>query len=539
MVKRLCCLLLCLCFIGALASCQNSDTPQNADATFRYHLDQEPTSLDPQISSNVSTDIAIEALFEGLCRLDSNNDPYPGVALSWEHDDDYTQYTFTLREDAVWSNGDPVTAQDFVFAWQRAIDPSTGSPSATSLYSLKNAQKIAAGELPASELGVTAKSDTCLVVEMDEPDEDFVLKTAQVVFMPCHESFFEETNGRYGLSAEYTLGNGPFAFSNRYAWEQGTYLKLSRSSTYVGENTPLPSLLYLLVGDEEVDVSDPVAAIENGDVDVIEIPGNQIDKAEDSSGQLITFSDDSTWGLCLNLQDDVLKHKDARALFIKTLNRENLLQYLPAHSRQADDILSPAATWNGESYRELAGDGFYVQQDDAILATLSSVLEELDLTSMPSLTVLGPDTDNMKLLLNEMLVVWNGRLGNYFNMKVLPEEELAEKVHNLDYQAAVCSLTPDDQDPLSLLYLFASDSDENPAGLQNKEYDALLQQASATMGDESLQAMKNAEQYLNDSYIFYPLYYTDRYYLTGETVTGLVIHPCGAGINFIGAGKES
>ena len=158
-------------------------------------------------------------------------------------------------------------------------------------------------------------------------------------------------------------------------------------------------------------------AIENGDVDVIEIPGNQIDKAEDSSGQLITFSDDSTWGLCLNLQDDVLKHKDARALFIKTLNRENLLQYWPAHSRHADDILSPAATWNGESYRELEGDGFYVQQDDAILATLSSVLEELDLTSMPSLTVLGPDTDNMKLLLNEMLVVWNGRLGNYFNKK--------------------------------------------------------------------------------------------------------------------------
>lgn len=159
------------------------------------------------------------------------------------------------------------------------------------------------------------------------------------------------------------------------------------------------------------------------------------------------------------LQDDVLKHKDARALFIKTLNRENLLQYLPAHSRQADDILSPAATWNGESYRELAGDGFYVQQDDAILATLSSVLEELDLTSMPSLTVLGPDTDNMKLLLNEMLVVWTAGWVIFY-MKVLPEEELAEKVHNLDYQAAVCSLTPDDQDPLSLLYLFASDSEK-------------------------------------------------------------------------------
>ena len=170
MVKRFVCLLLCLCLIGVLAGCQNSDTPQNADATFRYHLDQEPTSLDPQISSNVSTDIVIEALFEGLCRLDSNNDPYPGVALSWEHNADYTRYTFTLREDAAWSNGDPVTAQDFVFAWQRAIDPSTGSPAATSLYSLKNARKIAAGELPATELGVTAESDTRLVVEMDEPD---------------------------------------------------------------------------------------------------------------------------------------------------------------------------------------------------------------------------------------------------------------------------------------------------------------------------------------------------------------------------------
>ena len=537
-MKRFFCFCLCACLFFSLAGCSRDDTPKNADATIRYHLAEEPASLDPQISRNVSTDIVIEALFEGLCRLDENNDPYPGVALSWTHNSTFTEYTFTLREDAVWSNGDPVTAQDFVFGWRRAIDPLTGSSSSSSLLPLKNAEKIAAGSLPVEELGVSAPSDTTLVVSLEEPDEDFVRKTAQSVFIPCHESFFLETNGRYGLSAVHTLGNGPFAFSNRYAWENGAHLKLSRSSSYVGENEPLPSILYFLVGNTECDVSDPVAAIENGEVDVIELPAGSLDAAKESSGQVLTFANDSTWGLCLNVQDDLFKNEGIRKLFLQTLNRENLLTYLPPNSRVADDILSPACEWNGKNYRKAAGEDFYLPQDDAILSTLSQALTTAKLDAMPSVTVLGPDVPNMQLMLNEMLVVWNGRLGNYFNLKTLPENELQKKVESLDYQIAVSCLTPSGQDPLSMLSLFSSESEENPVGLKNSSYDSLLVQAASTTGEESLSAMMQAEKYLNDAAIFYPLYYTDRYYLTGKTVSGVVIHPCGAGFDFILAGKE-
>lgn len=89
-----------------------------------------------------------------------------------------------------------------------------------------------------------------------------------------------------------------------------------------------------------------------------------------------------------------------------------------------------------------------------------------------------------------------------------------------------------------MLSLFSSESEENPVGLKNSSYDSLLAQAASTTGEESLSAMMQAEKYLNDAAIFYPLYYTDRYYLTGKTVSGVVIHPCGAGFDFILAGKE-
>lgn len=544
--RTVACLLACGLMMSCCA-CSKEERPENADKTINFHLQEDPSSIDPQITSTFGARVAVEALFEGLVRLDEEGNPYPGAAESWEVSSDGLRYTFHLRKDAKWSksvvteNGEtsvssdpaPLTARDFVYGWQRAVNPSTECPEAASFSIIKNGEAILNGSQSPEALGVEAVDDHTLVVTLENPSDDFLSLTAMAAFMPCQEDFFLWTSGRYGLEAKYICGNGPFAFYNSYAWDHEEGMKLRRSGSYVGENEVLPAALELYVSEKAVDVSDPVAAVTEERVDLAPISSEQVDKAEKEELQLITLSMDAVWGLCFNTQDDLMKNAEIRKMFIQTLKRENLLEYLPENADVANDIIPSTFRWEGESYRDAAGTGLYLKQDDDVLSGLSKILADLKLDAMPSITVLGPEDSQQ--MLNQMLITWNGRMGNYFNLETLSESDLQNKVDSGDYQAAVCALRPDGDKPLTLLSMFASDSTSNPAHLQSKQYDKLLEAAAS--GQNTLNSLVQAETYLSDQGIFYPLYYTDRYYCANSTLTGVVVHAADQGIDFIQAGK--
>jgi oligopeptide transport system substrate-binding protein len=539
-----------LSLLLTMGACKGEERPENADKTILYHLSGEPSSLDPQIARSSAEQIVVEALFEGLVRLDQNNKPYPGAAKSWVVGDGGTRYTFHLREDAQWSKSletkdgetavssapTPLKAQDFVYAWRRAVDPRTGNQSVGDFSIIQNATEIFQGKMDPGELGVKAADDHTLVVTLEYASEDFLKLTATAPFMPCQEDFFNWTSGRYGLEGKYICGNGPFVLSNAYAWDHHESIRLKRSSSYRGENAPLPAGLSLSISEKEADVSDPVKAVSDGVVDLIELPGDRLEDGKQSGGTVVTFPMDSVWGLCFNTRDDLLKDKDVRRVFVQTLSREKLLEHLPVNAAEAGDIVPSSAFWNGKSYRSQAGEELYLKQDESVLSTLPSILSRLKLDTLPSITVSGPD--GTQKMLNEMLITWNGRMGNYFNMETLSQKELLDRVKKGDYQAAVLPLTPSDEGPAAMLRLFSSTNPDNPAGWHSDQYDAYLKTASATGGEEGLKALRSAEAYLNQQGVFYPIYYTDRYYLTAKTLSGVVVHPNGGGIDFIQAGKE-
>lgn len=145
----LCALLLCLC-----AGCGS----YKADASFTYLLEQNVTSLDPQTASNSAAELVISSLFEGLCRIDEDGEAIPGVARSWEANSDSTEFTFHLRRNAQWSDGTPLTAQDFVYGITRALSPATGSTPGDLLL-IRGAKSFTAGEGDASTLGVVAEDE--------------------------------------------------------------------------------------------------------------------------------------------------------------------------------------------------------------------------------------------------------------------------------------------------------------------------------------------------------------------------------------------
>ena len=205
--------------------------------TFTYRLlDQVPT-LDPQLNEETSGFHVIRDLFEGLLSQDANGDLTPGVATHYAASDGNTTYTFTLRKDARWSNGDPVTAHDFVYAWQRAVDPATASPYGwyLELTEMVNAKEILAGKKAPSELGVRAVDNHTLEVKLNTPLPYFPAMTTYATLFPAHRATIEAhgadwtapgnmvSNGAYVLE-EVVLNEYHTRAKNPMYWDAGNVI---------------------------------------------------------------------------------------------------------------------------------------------------------------------------------------------------------------------------------------------------------------------------------------------------------------------------
>ncbi|WP_411675859.1 peptide ABC transporter substrate-binding protein [Caproicibacter sp.] len=523
----------------SMTGCKNS-RPSNADKTILYGLKSDPKTLDPQIASDSSSIIAIEALFEGLARLGADGAAKPGVAERWQANTDSTEFTFYLRSDAEWSNKKPVTANDFVYAFQRAVSPQTGSPVCSQMFCLKNARQISSGKLSPEKLGVSAVDSRTLKVDLEYSYPDFPKQTANAVFMPCSRDFFESTSGRYGLEASYVLGNGPFRIDGKYGWAHDQYLNLRRSATYHGGTAPLPSNVDLQIEGDSLDLSKPVATLKNGVVDAVSVSAAQAGKASADGCSIVSFQD-TTWGLCFNTSSDLMKNVDVRKAFVQALDRKKVLSHLPQDTSAADSVLLPGTTFLGQNYRKLAGDPFLLSQDAGAAQTLANGLRELGFSKedkMESVSVLCPNDENVKLMLNEMIISWNSQFHNYFNMEAMDKSDLLSKVKSGNYQIALAPITPDSDGPLSVLSLFRSGADGNFTKYSNTAYDALLSKGETGDGVKAADDYAAAEEYLSRQAVFYPLYYGKRYYAMAKGVTGIVFHPYQGGVDFIGAGKE-
>lgn len=518
-------LLLCACvLLTTFTGCG-----KKSGQAIQYNLAQEPVTLDPQIAGDPYAKTVIMALYEGLTRLDENNRAAPGVAMRWESDADFTSFTFYLRTDALWSDETPVTAHDFVYAFTRAVDPKTASTMNTPMFAVKNAKSIVQGTMPASELGVTAVNDHTLKIDLEYAYENFPAVTALPVFMPCNQTFFEASSGKYGLDAKHILGNGPFKMTNRYSWEHGQYINLTAASTYRGENPVQPATLTFSIGTLSAEEQKQLSAfaVQNA---------AEVEPLKQQGYSILSF-EDTTWGLCFNTEQELMKESYVRRAFVQTLDREAITAYLPQGCSIADDLITPGMTLMGKNYRSLAGGGFYLKQDASAVQKAYAALKAAGKEKMPSVTVLCLDDPDIKKMVNEMLAAWNSAFGNYFNMEPLSRTELENRVNNGNYTVALCPIRPTDSNPTGLLSLFESNSRNNPANLKSSVYDRALADAVGKPLEQEVSFYAQAEQYLNTEGIFYPIYYEKRNYAVAPGLTGITVLAYDMGIDFLGAKK--
>ncbi|PNG27834.1 peptide ABC transporter substrate-binding protein [Methylocella silvestris] len=193
----------------ALALCLALVQPAFAEMVWRRGALGDPGSLDPHKATTLIESNVLGELFEGLLSRDAAGALIPGVAESWRVEPDGRVYKFRLREDAKWSNGDPVTADDFVFAFRRLMDPKTGAPYANILYTLKNGEKVNSGALPPEALGARAVSERELELTLEQPAPYFLEQLAHFTAKPLHRKSIEAFSSDFA-HPEHVVANGPF-----------------------------------------------------------------------------------------------------------------------------------------------------------------------------------------------------------------------------------------------------------------------------------------------------------------------------------------
>ena len=523
----------CMVFstVSLLTACSSDD---GTDKAISYSLTSEPRNLDPQMTSDNNSLLVIRNIFEGLTRYDENGSIIPGVAEEWSSNAECTEYTFHLRRDAKWSVGTPLTAKDFVYAWQRALDPSTSSPTCSQLFPIKNARAVNSGETEPDSLGVTVIDDHTLKVSMEYSYAEFVLQTPNAVYMPCNEKFFLSTNGHYGLDDEYILSNGPFAISEN-GWSHDNYVRTVRNENYSGYNEVSPRVLYFGIRSSDTNY---FTLLENETVESAVIDTQDIEKLEGTDYKYTTVTD-TTWGFLFNMQKTAINQTAIRRAFMACVTDEacadeNGKSLIPYGFEAANDIIPPSTHLNGQLYRELAGSGFKETYDlSTARASMDSALQSIELTSMPSVTLICPDDEQIKNLMYSIMHSWQQNLYVYANIEPLDLSTLQSRVSLGNYQIAFYPISPTKDDPLNTLSKFTSDSASNPAFLEHPAYDALVAKASARSNTEDiLAAMAAAEKYLNTYVIFYPVYYEVTYFVTLPTVSGIYFSPFDGAADF-------
>jgi len=255
MLKKIICILLVVLLAFSSVGCSNTD-----DAYIYFELPQTPGTLDPQVAKEDSELIIIKNIYEGLLRIDSKGEIVCGVAEDYEKNG--LTYTFTLRDNAKWSDGEKITANDFVFAFKRAVSPEVNSPFAARLFSISGAEDIYNGKTDIDTLGVKALNDNNLTITLCREDQNFEKTLTSSVAMPCNESFFYSTAGKYGLFADYTLSNGSYRLAR---WRKDPFgIRLYRNKEYEGDFYSKNAAVFLTCNSEET----PIQKLEKNSIDM-------------------------------------------------------------------------------------------------------------------------------------------------------------------------------------------------------------------------------------------------------------------------------
>ncbi|WP_223700688.1 peptide ABC transporter substrate-binding protein [Sutcliffiella deserti] len=438
-------------------------------------------------------------VFEGLYRLGENDEVVEGVATGHEVSEDGMTYTFTLREDAVWSNGDPVTAENFVYGWHRAVDPEVGSEYGPYMMNGKilNATQVSAGELPLEELGVKALDEHTLEITLEQPVAYFESLMTFPTFFPQHQGFVEEQGDQYALESDTLIYNGPFVLDN---WEHEVGWKMKKNPDYWDAETVQLDEVNVKVVKE---VSTGVNLYTANEIDISPGLTSEFVELYKEDPNVISYLEPTIFWFKMNqTKNEALANVNIRKALSMAFNKENLANIVlnngsvPANYAVPVEFVQHPET--GEDFRAEHGafNEFDVEKAQEFWET---GLEELG-TDAVTIEILGGDTETAKNMQEYLQNQFQTNLpGLTINLKEVPFAQRLDLDSEMDYDMQLGGWGPDYLDAISFANLWMTDGGNNKMGYSNPEYDKLLNDVMTTYANDPVQrfeAMQEAERIL-------------------------------------------
>lgn len=536
-MKRIISGLLALIMVLACASCSGGGSGES----IVYPIKVSPETLDPQYSKDTGAQLIVNNIYEGLVRYNAKGEIIPGIAKSWTTSDDGLTWTFTLKEGTEWYctsgikaefgeefykkfSSAKVTANDFVFACRRTVDPATDSPSAHRMLVFENASDIIAGEKDVAELGVTAKDDYTLEFRLVEPCENMLDRLTECEFMPCNEEFFNSMGGRYGVTVKHLLCNGPFYVSS---WDPENTMTCKANKYYAGEQTVSPASV--------------VFAFENTDEEVL----TKLSTASLTAALLSPETElpahvkvakeikDTVYGFMFNCEDEILKSGNIRKALCSSIDIS--LFDIKGDNIFAQNGLIPQNCMAGSAnYREkVEGQTPTIAFDKQNAQKLwTKGLEKLEKTSA-TITVLCPE--ELETCVRRQFQLWQELFGISLSVKVevAPADEIAKAVSKGEYQIAISSIHSSYEDAVSFL------ADLRDGGVfnysSNKFRDIIDRLSLVETEEEIISGCFTAEDYLLKQGVCFPLYTKASRFVVSEDAGDIIILDSEKSISFINA----
>ncbi|MGJ9459084.1 peptide ABC transporter substrate-binding protein [Oceanobacillus sp. CF4.6] len=494
------------------------------------NLEAIPT-MDPSLATDESSFIYLAATMEGLYRLDKDTQTSEGIAIDHSVSDDGLIWTFNLREDAVWENGDPVTAHDFIYAWQRAVNPETGSEYGPYMMNgvIKNATAVSSGEAPVEDLGVTADGDYTLVVELENPTPYFETLTTFGTFFPLNQAFVEEQGDSFATSADTLLANGPYTMSS---WEStsNSWELVKNEDYWDTETVNMDKLTFEVVKDPQTAVD----LYQSGEVDRVDLNSDLVDQYSTADDYVVS-ADTFVYFLKFNqTTTDALANENIRAAISKAFDKQAMVDTILNNGSIVANGLIPAdftpMPESGEDFREVSGDLVSYDVDEA-KALWEKGLEEIGTDSV-ELEMLVDDDETTKIMVEYISNQLTTNLpGLEVSLKQVPKEQRLDLDTNMDYELQVSRWGPDFLDPFTFMNLWTTDSGNNKMGYSSEEYDTLVQDAAATLATDNAARYENfleAEKVLFEDAAIAPIYQASRAQLVSPKVENVFVNPFGA-----------
>ncbi|MBN4053726.1 peptide ABC transporter substrate-binding protein [Haliea sp. AH-315-K21] len=491
--------------------------------TIQLALDQEPPQLDYMKATDAVSFFITEHLQEGLIRKNARNQLSPAVALRWEMTG--TSVTFWLRENARWSDGEIITAHDFVYAWRRVVNPATASQYVSIMYSIKNAEAINNGQAPLESLGVRALDDFTLQVELESPTGYFLELMAFLLFYPAREDFTEAQDGRFGADVENMLFSGPFILTE---WVHGASLRMEKNPMYWNKDSieiNAINIPYITQdGAARFNVyKDGKTALEGG---LVGLTAEELEGALNERYRLRSVSDGSVFYLGFNHSDGhITANKNFRKAIQATFDSVELVNkvlgiasYVPGKSlfpiymngvenKFRQEYIVPEVELNLERAREY----------------LELARQELGLETFPPISFLIDEGSTGPIVSQYFQSFLKQNLGLDILIDVQTFKLRLQKTDVGDFDLVLAGWSPDYEDPFTFGELFASWNVNNDGFYKSDEYDSLVRLVQSTSNQQiRMDAMGEMQDLIIEDVVILPLY--ERYitYVQDPRLSGVL-----------------